>query len=121
MGQGEGVGICVCGGQSDRHGNLGENVRFCLLPSTSHRSCYSECTSMLTWHAAQPLIDFDLAQLLAPSLMAGATAPFSSCVWAHLKRGKEMGGIGICLPVHCLTARPDRQPYSHTNAISHPC
>ena len=28
----------------------------------------------------------------------------------------EEGGIRICLPVHCLSARPDRQPYCHTNA-----
>ena len=31
------------------------------------------------------------------------------------------GDIRICLPVHCLSVRPDRQPYCHTNATSLPC
>ena len=30
------------------------------------------------------------------------------------------GGIRTGLPVHCLSARPDRQPYCHTNATSPP-
>ena len=35
------------------------------------------------------------------------------------KRGvTERGGIRLCLPVHCLSARSDRQPYFHTNATS---
>ena len=33
----------------------------------------------------------------------------------------ERWGIRICLPVHCLSVRPDRQPYYHTNATSSPC
>ena len=37
------------------------------------------------------------------------------------KEGKGKGGICICLPVHCLSVRPDRQPYCHTNATSPPC
>ena len=37
------------------------------------------------------------------------------------KRGNGKGGIRICLPVHCLSARSDRQPYCHTNATSSPC
>ena len=45
----------------------------------------------------------------------------------HTKRLKEIswdaytkGGIHICLPVHCLSARSVRQPYCHTNATSSP-
>ena len=38
----------------------------------------------------------------------------------HLKGGNGKGGIRICLPVHCLSARSDRQPYCHTNATSSP-
>ena len=35
------------------------------------------------------------------------------------KRGvTERGGIRICLPVHCLSAPPDRQCYCHINAAS---
>ena len=40
----------------------------------------------------------------------------------HIKRGGNgKGGIRICLPVHCLSAWSDRQPYCHTNATSSPC
>ena len=39
---------------------------------------------------------------------------------AHLKGGNGKGSIRICLPVHCLSARSDRQPYRHTNATSSP-
>ena len=35
----------------------------------------------------------------------------------HLKGGGR-GGIRMCLPVHCLSARSDRQPYCHINATS---
>ena len=35
--------------------------------------------------------------------------------------GNGKGDIRICLPVHCLSARSDRQPYCHTNATSSPC
>ena len=40
---------------------------------------------------------------------------------ALLKGGNGKGGIRICWPVHCLSARSDRQPYCHTNATSSPC
>ena len=40
---------------------------------------------------------------------------------AHEKGGCRKGGIRICLPVHCLSARSDRQPYCHTNATYPPC
>ena len=33
--------------------------------------------------------------------------------------GNGKGGIRSWLPVHCLSALPDRQPYCHTNATSH--
>ena len=33
-------------------------------------------------------------------------------------RSSGKGGIRICLPVHCLSALPDRQPYCRTNATS---
>ena len=39
---------------------------------------------------------------------------------AHLKGGNRKGGSRTCFPVHCLSARPDRQPYCHTNAASPP-
>ena len=47
------------------------------------------------------------------------TKPTVSPRWrfGHMSKG----GIRICLPVHCLSARPDRHPYSHTNATSPPC
>ena len=32
--------------------------------------------------------------------------------------GNRKGGAHICLPVHCLSTRPDWQPYWHTNATS---
>ena len=41
---------------------------------------------------------------------------------AHIWRGGNgKGGIRICLPVHRLFARSDRQPYGHTDATSSPC
>ena len=42
-------------------------------------------------------------------------------VRAHLKGVNRKGGLRICLPVHCLSAWSDRQPYCHTNATSSPC
>ena len=42
-----------------------------------------------------------------------------ACTSGRFKRGvTERGGIRICLPVHCLSTPPDRQPYSHINAAS---
>ena len=40
----------------------------------------------------------------------------------EIERGiTERGGVRICLPVHCLSVRPDRQPCCHTNSTSPPC
>ena len=47
--------------------------------------------------------------------------PNSGWVRAHLRGGNGKGGIRICLPVHCLSAPSDRQPYCHRNATSSPC
>ena len=37
----------------------------------------------------------------------------------RLKRGATDRGIRICLPVHCISAWPDRHPYCRTHATSH--
>ena len=39
--------------------------------------------------------------------------------FGHMQKGGNgKGGIRSCLPVHCLSAPSDRQPYCHTNATS---
>ena len=58
-------------------------------------------------------------------LMGLNRAIVALCVinWGTLKSlrgGNGKGGIRIRLPVHCLSARSDRQPYCRTNATSSP-
>ena len=39
----------------------------------------------------------------------------------HIQKADNGNGICICLPVHCLSALSDRQPYCHIIATSSPC
>ena len=52
--------------------------------------------------------------------VSSAETVLSKQYGAHLKGGNRKGGIRICLPAHCLSARSDRQPYCHTNTASSP-
>ena len=76
-------------------------------------------------HLSQATVIYILSSFLSSHLQP-QPFPFSLLSSAffylreHSKRGvTERGSIRICLPVHCLAARSDRQPYCHTQ-MRHP-